>query len=246
MIRAISFDFDDTLAGYFPPVHQAFNTLLRRKKIKIREDKVIKAFLEVKHLFRSDPKLERKLLDFARFTKEERMAFYTEINFLRLQKIGLKLEPAELEDLASYITSTFRNVSTLKIFEDVPEALLELKLFHEKLLVYIISGNRREHIQDLLAKEGLIVYIKKIFTTEKQGELSKRDLFHIGLKKAGIKPKQWLHVGDDFYSDYLFPSEIGIRTLLLHRPKLLHLPIPENKKDTVQIIENLHQIYDYL
>ncbi|MFW9993179.1 MAG: HAD family hydrolase [Candidatus Odinarchaeota archaeon] len=245
MIRAVSFDFDDTLAGNFPPVHQAFYTLLRRKKIKIKEENVNHAFLEVMQLFRTDTELERKVLKFARYSSEELLAFYNNINLLRLEKLNLGLEKPELMDLASWITLSFPNVSTKQVFDDVPGALLELRLFHEDLLIYVISGNNQNYIQDLLEKEGLMIYIKQILTPEKEG-MRKRDLFKIELKKTGIQPRQWLHVGDDFHSDHLYPSELNIRTLLLQRPKLLHLPVPEDQRDRVQIIESLHQIYDFL
>ncbi|MHA1166744.1 MAG: HAD family hydrolase [Candidatus Hodarchaeales archaeon] len=246
MIKALSFDFDDTLAGNFPPVHIAFHSILRSQGYKIKEELIEKAFRETMKQMKTDPEIMEKTAKYATYSLKERKMFYTDINLLRLESLGINEDKLPLRQLAGIITETFPGKTEKRLFDDVPETLLELKLFHENIDVYIISGNRKSYIKRFLGDEGLIPYIKGILTPERKGLSKKTILFDHVLKKTGINPRQWLHVGDDYYTDYLYPFHKKIRALLLHRPGILHLKVPEEKREEVQVITQLKEIYDYL
>lgn len=63
--------------------------------------------------------------------------------------------------------------------------------------------------------------LDRIYSSADLGLTKRRgDLFHAVLAAEGVDARQALHVGDDRRADHIIPSELGLRTLHLPRPRL--------------------------
>lgn len=66
-------------------------------------------------------------------------------------------------------------------------------------------------IEDILEKNGYSGYDKLYLSCEKNKTKSSGELFDELLKQENLEPRELLHVGDNFKSDYLIPRKKGIR-----------------------------------
>ena len=136
-------------------------------------------------------------------------------------------EKLEWYDLSYWIKKFGLSVSTeevlrsfedkIRVFEEVPRALKELKRRGFKLI--IVTNARREFVDMELAQLEIRDYFEHVFSSTSDFGLVKKatDLYEKVCAACEIFPSEMVHVGDDRYFDFEVPKKLGIRAFYLDR-----------------------------
>ncbi|MBA3957773.1 MAG: hypothetical protein H0X51_05190 [Parachlamydiaceae bacterium] len=87
--------------------------------------------------------------------------------------------------------------------------------------VLLISDTYLEHVQlsnilngiDSLSGKPLFSFIYKLFVSCEHGCGKQTGLFKVVLEEFGILPESLMHIGDNYYCDYVSAQELGIQTI---------------------------------
>jgi putative hydrolase of the HAD superfamily len=98
-----------------------------------------------------------------------------------------------------------------------PETLSVVKKLSQKYDLIILSGTTREIIE--IMTEKIRHYIKHIFSPiSDRNEIKKKpQMYETICKILRTEPNKIAHVGDDWYSDFISPRKIGIKSFYLDR-----------------------------
>lgn len=98
-----------------------------------------------------------------------------------------------------------------------PEVPLVLKRLSQKYDLILVSGTTRAIIETTI--ETFRHYFKHIYSpVSDRHEVKKTPQFYEMIcKNLEIRPCVMAHVGDEWYSDYVFPRRIGIKSFYLDR-----------------------------
>jgi len=124
----------------------------------------------------------------------------------------------------------------VKIFPEVKEVLRKLS-GNYKLIV--LTHTSREALRLKLEKVNIKKYFVRIFSVIDDFNVTKRDeeVYRELLKKINLKPKDLIHVGDNYEFDYRMPKRIGIKAVLIDRSE---------EKEEKDIIHDLREIKNIL
>jgi len=118
-----------------------------------------------------------------------------------------------------------------------PETLSVLKNLSQKYDLIIISGTTRKVIEIMIEK--VKSYFKHIFSpiSDRHEVRKEPQMYKMIYKTLKIGPDSMAHVGDDWYSDFVSPRKIGIKSFYLDRT---------GKKSGEFIIRNLREFENRL
>jgi putative hydrolase of the HAD superfamily len=118
-----------------------------------------------------------------------------------------------------------------------PEILSVLKKLSQKYDLIIVSGTTRDIIEIMIEK--VRHYFKHIFSPiSDRYEVKKTpQMYEMICKVLETEPDAMVHVGDDWYSDFISPSKIGITSFYLDRT---------GKKSGEFVIRDLNELNDRL
>lgn len=193
MIKYISFDLDGTLAD------EKFDKLIWHEEVpKLYARKYGMSLEEAKRRVYSD---YYKALDI------ERVKHWTSIRYW-FRRFGLTNWKQLLQDMKKEIF----------VYDDTVEALEYLS---KRYKLIIISSSERKFFELKLEAEGIKKYFNYIFSAPNNFRITRnnREMYKAVLTKLKIKPKEMVHVGDDYHLDYLVPKELGIQCYHLVRNK---------------------------
>lgn len=123
------------------------------------------------------------------------------------RRFGARAEIIEL------IAPQFRHWSQPVLFEDTKPFL---QVFNGRIPVYILSNIDTEDVTAAARYHGLEV--TGIVTSEDVRAYKPRpELFLEGMRQAGVRPGEALHVGDSLISDVMGAGQAGIRAVWLNR-----------------------------
>lgn len=124
----------------------------------------------------------------------------------------------------------------IKIFPEVKEVLRKLSKDY-KLIIF--THTSREALGVKLEKVNIKKYFVRIFSVIDDFNVTKRDegVYRQLLKRMNLKPKDLIHVGDDYEFDYRIPKRIGIKAILIDR---------NEEKKGKEIIHDLREIENIL
>ncbi|MHA2247048.1 MAG: HAD family hydrolase [Candidatus Hodarchaeales archaeon] len=118
-----------------------------------------------------------------------------------------------------------------------PETLSVLKKLSQKYDLIVVSGTIREIIEIMIEK--VRHYFKHIFSPiSDRNEVKKTpQMYEMICKVLRTEPDTMAHVGDEWYSDFISPSQIGIKSFYLDRT---------GKKGGEFVIRDLNELKDRL
>ena len=100
-------------------------------------------------------------------------------------------------------------------FDDAVPALKSLK---KKGLKLGVISNLNRDMRPMVKKMGLSEYLDFCVTSKEVGaEKPDPSVFLTALQKAGVEPKEAVHVGDQIFSDVEGARRVGIRPVLIDR-----------------------------
>ena len=208
MIKAISFDFYNTLVRFWPPLDEIQQAACLELGINVSKSGIDEGYSVADVYFNQ----ENANGPIALRTEGERLEFFARYEQMILENAGV---PVSL-DLARQIWNIAMSVpKDFTPFEDVIPALNALRTQGYRLGV--ISNLRRD-MQELCRKLDLNNYLDFFISAADAGaEKPHSPIFLAALEQMSAKPGETVHVGDQYCSDVLGARAVGMHTVLIDR-----------------------------
>jgi len=210
LIKAVFFDWYNTLAQYEPPREQLQSQALQEFGINASPRELERGLLIADRNYFEEsarsPIRER--------STEEQSLFYIQYQKTVLSEVGVNLSEELLLKLMDKLQQLYRGL-TFALFDDVLSTLKELKEqgFTLGLLTNLPSG-----IDTICENLGVKPYLDFTVTSAEAGaDKPNPAIFRLALERAGVSAKEAIHVGDQYGLDIVGARELGIRPILLDR-----------------------------
>ena len=208
MIKAVFFDFYNTLATHHPPREEAWVNACRELGIN----------LEAKTLFNSLPaadmywRNEESRSPIDKRTTEEKIDFYAEYATRILHEAGVEVS----REIALQILAKLREHKwEFKAYDDTLPTLKELK--NRDLIIGLVS-NVVQDMEPTYTELGLQPYLDfKVTSSEVGYDKPRPEIFTAALKKAQVKPEESIFVGDQYHLDIVGAQGVGMKGVLIDR-----------------------------
>jgi putative hydrolase of the HAD superfamily len=208
MIKAVFFDFYNTLIRFEPP----------REELQVRACKEFGIDVDLKAIPRgywvADDFMSRENARSPVFkrAKEDEQAFWSEYEYTILKTAGVEVP----KELALRIFTRVRQLDRkLVLYEDV---LPILNLLKSKGVILGLISNLSRGLDGHCNELGLTGIIDFALTSSEIGvEKPHPPIFLAALSRAKVDASEALHVGDQYYADVIGAKGVGINPLLLDR-----------------------------
>lgn len=208
MIKAVFFDFYNTLVRFWPPLDQIQQAACQEIGFNLEHEALNYGYSVADVYFNR----QNEIKPLATRSEEERLEFFSRYEQILLENAGLSVTL----DLARQIWEIAISVPKDFIaFDDTVGSLERLK--GQGYLIGVISNLRRD--MDQLCREvGISNYLDFCLTSAEIG-VEKPDpaIFSAALERAGVQPSQAVHVGDQPRSDLVGAKGAGLHAVLLDR-----------------------------
>lgn len=230
MIKAVCFDFFNTLAYFDPPREDFYATFARESGIKITPAAIAAALPEADSYWR----LENFKSPIREREPQAKYAAYTEYALRILKGAETKPTPDQaLQILAKAFGVGFKFVA----FTD---ALPALKSVKEKKLQAGLISNVGQEIDSYCDELGFAPYLDfKVTSYEVGYDKPHPEIFQHALDKAGIKASEALFIGDQYDQDIVGARGMGMNPILIDRKN-------GSGKLDCPVISSLSEIENYL
>ena len=208
MIKAIFFDFYNTLVRFWPPLDQIQQAACQEFGFNLDPEAINYGYSVADVYFNR----ENEIKPLATRTEEERLDFFARYEQILLDNAGLSVTT----DLARQIWQIAISVpKDFILFEDTIGALERLKAQGYQLGVV---SNLRRDMNELCRDLGIGPYLDFCLTSAEIG-VEKPDpaIFVAALERAGVAPPEAVHVGDQPRSDLVGARGAGLHAVLLDR-----------------------------
>lgn len=235
MLKAVFFDWFNTLAVYHPPREELQGQAIREFGFKVSTEQVKPALLEADRLvFDENARYPMRLR-----SREEQTEVYIRYETLLLKNIGI-----DLSDEVRTVTKIFQRVEELygdigfALYDDVIPVMEKLR---DKDLKIGLITNLEIDMKPICSELGLDPYLDFIVTSGEAGsDKPQPEIFMIALEKAGVEASEAVHVGDQYKIDAVGAMNAGIKPIIIDRNDLY----PEIKD--CPRIRNLDELFDVI
>ncbi len=213
MIKAVFFDWFNTLAHYHPPREELERQALQELGFTVSPQVVSRGlYLADKNFYEENARLPIR-----QRSPEEQARIYAGFQLTILQEASITPK----QDLVLKLMSRMRELNaTMKfiLYDDVLPTLKAVK--GRKLTVGLLTNLQRE-IDSMCRELGIASYIDFTVTSGEVGaDKPQAPIFLKALELAKIKPQEAIHVGDQYNNDVKGARAVGIVPLLLDRTNL--------------------------
>ena len=223
MIKAVFFDWFNTLAQYSPPREELQSQALHEFGIDISGEKLFPALL----LADKDFFDEYAVTPMAKRSREEQIRIYTRYEQTLLEKAGVDVpeNPETILKILMKAQKLYEGI-VFVLFDDVIPSLKGLK---EQGLILGLVTNMETEMRPLCKELGLGPYLDFVVTSGEVGaDKPQPPIFLEALRRAGVGAAEALHVGDQFKIDAEGARNVGINAVLLDRydqyPEITEVP----------------------
>ena len=208
MIKAISFDFYNTLVRFWPPLDEIQQASCRELGLQVSKEAIDRGY-SVADVYFNQENAARPL---ATRSEADRLTFFSRYEQIILENAGV---PVSL-DLAKQIWKMAMSVTKDFItFEDV---IPSLSVLHAAGYRLGVLSNLRRDMAPLCERLGLTPYLDFCVTsTEAGAEKPHAPIFLAALKQMAAAPGEAVHVGDQYCSDVLGARAVGMHSVLIDR-----------------------------
>ena len=208
MIKAVFFDIYGTLAGFSPSRYEIQSSACAEYGIDVTPNGVVKGYADADAYMAHESGIRPLRLR----VKEDKDLFFAEYQrrVLKGNNVTVTLKRAmEIFDRIRQIPYS------LVPFVDVVPALKKLK---ERGLILGTISNMDRDGSELIESLGLTSYLEFTVTScEVNASKPHPKIFQVALEKAGARPEETMHVGDQPESDVEGALCLGIRPVLIDR-----------------------------
>jgi putative hydrolase of the HAD superfamily len=214
LIKAIIFDWFNTLACYEPPREEIHSRILKEFGIVIEPVKLISPLLEADRYFFG----ESAILPIRKRSVEEIDSLYTKYEEILMTEAGIKFEKGLPAKVYHKGKDRFGDNLKFVLFEDVLPTMGQLQ--KRKLIIGLLT-NLAKDMAPLVRQLGLKSYLNFVTTPHDAGA-DKPDpkIFLVALDKAGINADEAIYVGDQYKVDILGARNAGIKAIMIDRYNL--------------------------
>jgi putative hydrolase of the HAD superfamily len=208
MIKALLFDFFNTLSHYEPPREQMYIDTCKKHGIHLDKLKLYRSLPYADAMYRDEnqksPVTERP--------EKEQMAFFIHYITVALKGAGVEIN----DEIAMEILHKMKTTKwEFRLFDDV---LPTLKLLRERKFITGLISNVGQEADRTFSDVGLKQYLDFYVTSFETGhDKPDPEIFLAALEKAGVGPDEALYTGDNYEQDVLGARGVGMQTLLLDR-----------------------------
>ena len=207
-IRAVFFDFFNTLGRFDPPREEIQTAACAEFGISVTPEGITRGYAV------ADAFMARETARLPLWSRSDaaRDEFFAEYQRLLLEGAGVEASP----DLALRVFARVRETPRgYALYADVLPALDALK---ERGVTLGLVTNLRGDVNELCESQGLFPALDFAVGSEDVGA-GKPDapIFLEALRRAGVEPQQSMHVGDQYDTDVRGARAVGIHPVLLDR-----------------------------
>ena len=208
MIKAIFFDFYNTLVRFWPPLDQIQQASCHELGLNVSPEGIDRGYAVADVLFNR----ENELKPLALRSDEERLEFFSRYEQIILDNAGLSVSL----DLAKRIWTMA--ISVPKDFVPFDDVIPTLSQLHDEGYKLGVLSNLRRDMTQLATRLGLAPHLDFCLTSQEAGaEKPHSAIFLAALEKATVSPDEAMHVGDQHRSDVLGAQAVGIQPVLIDR-----------------------------
>ena len=214
MIKAVIFDWFNTLARYEPPREEVHSGALKEFGINIEPVKLIVPLLAADKFF-----FEQNIVSpIRKRSDKDQDDLYAHYEEILMTEAGLKFDKELPRKVFHKGKELFGDHLDFVLFDDV---LLGLKALHNLKLKIGLVTNLAKNMGPLVQKLGLEEYLDFIVTPYDAGA-DKPDpkIFKAALVKAEVTEKEAIYIGDQYKVDIVGARSAGIQPLLIDRYSL--------------------------
>jgi len=210
MIKAIFFDWFNTLAHFEPPRHQLYSQAFREFGIELPPEKVMRGILIADQYFFE----ENAKSPVAERSPKEQARVYIHYPKTILTEAGVKA-PSELPlKILKRVREQFKGVA-FALFDDVLATLKTLK--RQNFILGLLTNLDRD-MAPTCRELGLEPYLDFVVTSKEAGaDKPNPPIFLAALDKAGVNASEAIHVGDQYKLDVIGARAVGINPILIDR-----------------------------
>lgn len=210
MIKAIFFDWFNTLAHFEPPRAELYSRAFQQFGIELAPKEIMRGILTAdRYYFEENAKspVEKR-------SAEEQAEVYSYYPKAILVEAGIKVAEELPLKILKIVREQFKE-STFVLFDDV---LSTLKTLKERRLILGLLTNATKDMLSLHRKLGLEQYLDFVVTSQEAGaDKPKPPIFLAALDRAGVKAFEAVHVGDQYQLDVDGARGVGINPILIDR-----------------------------
>jgi len=230
MIKAVFFDFFNTLVYFDPPREKHYADTAAEFGVRITPEAIAAALPEADAWWRSE-NFRSTIKDREQESKFDAYRGYG-LRILRDAENTVSPEQA-LQMLAKAFSVGFK-------FKNYDDSLPALRALKGKNMQMGVISNIGEQIDSYLDKAGFTDYFAyKITSFEAGCDKPQPQIFQLALRRAGLKAEEALFVGDQYELDVLGARSAGITPILIDRDGV------GAAYDCI-VIKDLSQVVDYL
>ena len=213
MIKAIFFDWFNTLARFEPPREKLHSQAYQQFGIEVSLDKVMRGLLIAdKDWFEENikSKVEER-------SPEEQAEISIRYEETVLNQAGVKISRELLLKIANNMQQLYKGI-TFALFEDV---LITLKTLKERNLILGLLTNVAKDINSICRQLGLEPYLDFMVTSKEVGfDKPEPLIFLTALQRAKVSASEAVHIGDQYKLDVVGARRVGITPILIDRYNL--------------------------
>jgi len=208
MIKAVFFDFYNTLATHHPPREEFYVNICRELGITVEARALFTSLAAADIFYRNEN--SRSPVD--KKTPDEKISFYIEYATMILKGAGVEIS----RDTALQILAKLREQKwEFRVHDDTLPTLEVLK--NRGLIMGLIS-NVVEDMESTYTELGLQPYLNfKVTSAEVGCDKPNPEIFQAALQKAQVKPEEVIYTGDQYDIDIVGARGVGMKALLIDR-----------------------------
>jgi haloacid dehalogenase superfamily, subfamily IA, variant 1 with third motif having Dx(3-4)D or Dx(3-4)E len=210
VIKAIFFDWFNTLAHYQPPREELESQALKELGFAVSPKALSPGvYLADKYLYEENGRIPIRQRN-----REEQNKLYTRFHRIILKEAGITAD----DDIVSRLLFRMfelNNKMTFVLFDDVSATLKGLK---EKRLKLGLLTNLQTEVDSMCRNLGIADFLDFTVTSAEVGaDKPQPPIFLKALELAQVQPGEAIHVGDQYQNDVLGARGVGITPILLDR-----------------------------
>ena len=210
MIKAVFFDWFNTLTHFDPPRAELYRRAFQQFGIELAPKAIMRGILAADlHYFEESAKspVEKR-------SAEEQVEVYSHYPKAILAEAGVKVAKELSLKILKIAQQQFKG-DALILFDDV---LSTLEMLKERRLILGLITNATKDKLSIHRKLGLERYLDFVVTSQEVGaDKPKPPIFLAALDRAGVKAFEALHVGDQYQLDIVGARGAGINPILIDR-----------------------------
>jgi len=213
VIKAVFFDWFNTLAHFEPPREELHSQAYRQFGIELPPEKLTRGLLMAdRYWFEENSKSK-----VAARSPEEQAEIGLHYETTILTETGVEVAKELLLKIIKKVQQSYKGI-TFALFDDVLPILKTLK---EQSLILGSLTNANQDMAPICRKLGLEPYLDFVVTSgEIGGDKPEAPIFLAALKQAGVKASEAIHVGDQYKLDVVGARGVGITPILIDRHDL--------------------------